>query len=185
MASTFSSACGGCRAVARPSAHDDAQPAVSGLIAVANSAETAGWAAAWAEGLATALQPPHALEKVLAAYESAGGTGPRILQVHVSWAPTDAEALAIAKDQWSHAVLSPPTIWDLEQPEDFDAAAGEPSDQQLRDALLISSDLDELAQRIADHARLGFDRIYLHNVGRNQREWIEVFGGTVVPALTR
>jgi coenzyme F420-dependent glucose-6-phosphate dehydrogenase len=31
---------------------------------------------------------------------------------------------------------------------------------------------------------LGFDRIYLHNVGRNQAEWIDVFGKDVLPALT-
>jgi hypothetical protein len=32
---------------------------------------------------------------------------------------------------------------------------------------------------------LGFDRVYLHNVGRNQTEWIEVFGREVVPKLLR
>ena len=30
---------------------------------------------------------------------------------------------------------------------------------------------------------LGFDRVYLHNVGRNQVEWIEVFGKQVLPKL--
>jgi hypothetical protein len=27
--------------------------------------------------------------------------------------------------------------------------------------------------------------VYLHNVGRNQREWIDVFSREVLPALTR
>ncbi len=31
---------------------------------------------------------------------------------------------------------------------------------------------------------MGFDQIYLHNVGRNQTEWIEVFGREVLPKLT-
>ena len=31
---------------------------------------------------------------------------------------------------------------------------------------------------------LGFDQIYLHNVGRNQPEWIEMFGREVLPGLT-
>jgi predicted esterase len=30
---------------------------------------------------------------------------------------------------------------------------------------------------------LGFQNIYLHNVGRNQQEFIEVFGERVLPAL--
>lgn len=37
-------------------------------------------------------------------------------------------------------------------------------------------------QRFID---LGFDRVYLHNVGRNQREWVEVFGRDVLPRLHR
>ena len=34
---------------------------------------------------------------------------------------------------------------------------------------------------VTDH--LGFDQVYLHNVGRNQAEFIEVFGTEVLPAL--
>ena len=30
---------------------------------------------------------------------------------------------------------------------------------------------------------MGFDEIYLHNVGRNQAEFIEVFGREVLPKL--
>ena len=47
----------------------------------------------------------------------------------------------------------------------------------------------QLGSRRAPRARSsasstsGFDRVYLHNVGRNQREWIEVFGREVLPKL--
>jgi hypothetical protein len=30
---------------------------------------------------------------------------------------------------------------------------------------------------------MGFDRVYLHNVGRNQLEWIDVFAKQVLPKL--
>jgi hypothetical protein len=30
---------------------------------------------------------------------------------------------------------------------------------------------------------MGFDEIYLHNVGRNQAAFIEAFGSTVIPQL--
>jgi hypothetical protein len=30
---------------------------------------------------------------------------------------------------------------------------------------------------------MGFDKIYLHNVGRNQAEWAAAFGREVLPAL--
>ena len=46
------------------------------LIAAAVSAETAGWAAEWADGLATVAQPHDALRQVVDAYRDGGGTGP-------------------------------------------------------------------------------------------------------------
>jgi alkanesulfonate monooxygenase SsuD/methylene tetrahydromethanopterin reductase-like flavin-dependent oxidoreductase (luciferase family) len=51
--------------------------------------------------------------------------------------------------------------------------------------MVISSDPDEHRDYIQKFVDLGFDRIYLHNVGRNQREWIDVFGEQVLPRLSR
>jgi alkanesulfonate monooxygenase SsuD/methylene tetrahydromethanopterin reductase-like flavin-dependent oxidoreductase (luciferase family) len=51
--------------------------------------------------------------------------------------------------------------------------------------MLISADPDAHRQEIQRFLDAGFDRIYLHNVGRNQREWIDVFGRDVLPALVR
>jgi coenzyme F420-dependent glucose-6-phosphate dehydrogenase len=51
--------------------------------------------------------------------------------------------------------------------------------------VIVSSDPDVHRAAIQKCVDLGFDRIYLHNVGRNQREWIEVFGRDVLPYLRR
>ena len=50
--------------------------------------------------------------------------------------------------------------------------------------MLISSDLEAHRREIQKYANLGFDRIYLHNTGRNQKEWIEAFGREVLPGIT-
>ena len=50
--------------------------------------------------------------------------------------------------------------------------------------MLISSDLEAHRKEIEKFIDLGFDLIYLHNVGRNQTEWIDVFGREVLPNLT-
>jgi predicted outer membrane protein len=49
--------------------------------------------------------------------------------------------------------------------------------------MLISSDLEEHRKEIQRFADMGFDKIYLHNVGRNQKEWIEAFGREVLPKI--
>src|SRR3712207_8217390 len=48
-----------------------------------------------------------------------GGEGKKLaLQVHLSYARTDEEALEIAYDQWRTNIFSPPIPWDLETVED-------------------------------------------------------------------
>ena len=153
------------------------------LLAAAVSPETAGWVAGWADGLATVAQSPDALRRVLHEYRDHGGRGPAVLQVHVSLAPTDAEALAIAKDQWRNGLVSPPECWDIEQPEAFDEAAGEPEDEEMREAVLISADAGELAQRIAALIRIGFDRVYIHHVGKDQERFLRRAQAELLPRL--
>jgi len=61
----------------------------------------------------------------------------------------------------------------LVRPEDFEGR------------MVISSDPDVHRAAIQKFVDLGFDRVYLHNVGRNQEDWIRVFGEQVVPKLHR
>src|ERR671916_168193 len=53
------------------------------LLAAAVSAETAAWAADWADGIITIHQPADALRSLLGAYRDAGGRGTAHLQVHL------------------------------------------------------------------------------------------------------
>lgn len=153
------------------------------FFAAAVSAETAGWAASWADGLATVAQKPDALRKVVDAYRSGGGAGPLTLQVHVSLAESDAAALAIARDQWRNGLVSPPRCWDIEQPEDFDAEVGEPDEQALRGAVLVEHDAARLADRVAELVRIGFDRVYLHHVGQDQTGFLAAAESGILPRL--
>jgi coenzyme F420-dependent glucose-6-phosphate dehydrogenase len=153
------------------------------LFATAVSAETAAWAASWAQGLATVAQEPTALERVVDAYRSAGGSGPCILQVHVSVAPDDEEAFAIARDHWKNGLLAPPVTWDLEQPEEFDAAVSGLDEEGLRKTVLIDGDVTSLAGRIAELVKIGFDRVYLHHVGIDQSRFLDVSASELIPAL--
>jgi probable non-F420 flavinoid oxidoreductase len=148
------------------------------LLATAVSVETARWAGEWADGLITINQPHDHLRAMLDAFG-----GPASLQVHLSWAPTEEEALRIAHDQWRTNVFAPPLCWDLPTVEQFDEAARHVRPEDLHGAVLVSSDLAQHAQWIAELADLGFEAIYLHHVGKEQRPFIEAFGEHVLPRL--
>ena len=153
------------------------------LIGAAVTEKTAGWVADWADGLITVNQPAETLKKVLNAYESAGGTGTTALQIHVSWAPTQAEAEAIAYDQWRSNVFGPPLSWDLDSPEAFDEAATGVTLEQVRESVFVSSDLGAHAAYLRECADLGFDQLYIHHVGQEQSAFIDAYGSRVLPQL--
>jgi probable non-F420 flavinoid oxidoreductase len=153
------------------------------LFATAVSVETARWAADWADGLATIAQPKETLERMIDAYRSAGGRGPLIVQTHVSYAETDAEALAIAHDQWRTNVFSPPLCWDLDSAEAFDEASKHVTPEDMRASVFVSSDAAAFVAHLEELTTLGFDRIYVHHVGKEQAGFIDTFGERVLPRL--
>jgi len=112
------------------------------------------------------------------------GSQPRILQLHLSWAPTDEQALANAMTEWPNGGMKFPKQ-DIRSPYDFEQMAKLVRPEDFTGRMLISSDPDAHRAEIQKFLDLGIDRIYLHNVGRNQLEWIEVCGRDVLPKLTR
>jgi coenzyme F420-dependent glucose-6-phosphate dehydrogenase len=111
-------------------------------------------------------------------------TMPRVLQLHLSWAATDEEAVENAVREWPNGGMKFPKA-DIRSPHDFAAMAQLVRPEDFEGRMLMTSDPDLHRAYIQKFVDLGFDRVYLHNVGRNQAEWIEVFGRDVLPKLHR
>jgi coenzyme F420-dependent glucose-6-phosphate dehydrogenase len=109
-------------------------------------------------------------------------TMPKLLQVHVSWAPTDEEATENAVREWPNGGMAFPKQ-DIKNPEDFAAMAKTVRPEDFRNRVLISSDLAVHAANIQHYVDMGFDEVHVHNVGRNQAAFIDAFGREVLPAL--
>lgn len=111
-------------------------------------------------------------------------TMPKVLQLHLSWDTTDEQALANAMTEWPNGGMKFPKA-DIRSPHDFAAMAKLVRPEDFEGRMVISSDPDVHRAAIQKFVDLGFDRVYLHNVGRNQAQWIEVFGREVLPKLRR
>ena len=107
---------------------------------------------------------------------------PRLLQIHISWADSQEEALENAMREWPNGGMNFPKQ-DVRNPEDFAAMAKMVRPEHFENRVLISADPDEHAAHIQKFADMGFDEVHLHNVGRNQAEFIRVFGERVLPRL--
>ena len=154
------------------------------LIGAAVSEATARWAGSWADGLATVNAPVDHLRRMIDAFRDGGGPAGRlVLQVHLSWAATDEEALRIAHDQWRTNVFDPPVCWDVATVAEFDERAQNVTSGEVRKKVLVSSDLEQHVQWLRELADLGFDEIALHHVGQDLDPFIDAFGEHVLPAL--
>jgi probable non-F420 flavinoid oxidoreductase len=154
------------------------------LLGAAVSPETARRVGGWADGLITVNQPADRLRRVVDAFRAGGGEGkPVSLQVHLAVAADEATALATARQQWPNGALDPLLAWELELPEQFDAATRHVRPDDLRDSVVVADDPGRLAAALAGYAELGFDAVYLHEVGRDQRRFIDLAGEAVLPRL--
>jgi coenzyme F420-dependent glucose-6-phosphate dehydrogenase len=150
--------------------------------------KAAGVAGRWGDGLWT-LADPEMAPGVIDAYRAAASDAGRepgeiILQAQFSWAPDDDAALEGAR------------VWKGAQPEEFfsddwhDPGAmyehGEEqvSDDELREALIVSSDPDVHVERVREIEKLGATTVALMNVsGADPRAALGVYAERVLPAL--
>lgn len=154
------------------------------LIGAALTAETARWAASWADGLITVNQPREKLQQLVTAYKDNGGHGkPMYLKVQLSYAASEDEALKEAHDQWRTNVLPGELASDLRSVSQFDAAAECIAPEQMKSMVHVSSDLQQHIQWLREYKAMGFTHLVLHNVNRRQEEFVEAFGRYVLPAL--
>jgi G6PDH family F420-dependent oxidoreductase len=160
------------------------------LIATAGPV-TAKRAGKHADGLITVGAPLEKISMLFGKFDDGAreagkdpAAAPKVLQLHLSWAPTDEEAMANALHEWPNGGMKFPKA-DIRSPFELEQMAKLVRPEDFEGRMVISADPDVHRAHIQKFADLGFDRIYLHNVGRNQRDWIDVFARDVLPALVR
>jgi coenzyme F420-dependent glucose-6-phosphate dehydrogenase len=107
---------------------------------------------------------------------------PRIIQLHISWADTDQAAVDQAVKEWPNGGMNFPKA-DIRSPEDFEAMTRIVRPENFKGRVLMSADLDAHCEHIQHFIDHGFTDLYIHNVGRNQHEFIQAYGKHVIPKL--
>jgi coenzyme F420-dependent glucose-6-phosphate dehydrogenase len=143
------------------------------------------------DGLITEAAPLEKIEVLLRRFaEGAREAGrdtseqSRVLRLHLSWAETDEQAMRNALTEWPNGGLRFAKS-DIRSPFEIEQLARMVRPEDFEGRMPVSADPDVHRKYIQSYLDLGFDRIYLHNVGRNQREFLDVFGHDVLPALLK
>ena len=152
--------------------------------------KAASVAARWADGVWTLADPesaPDVIDAYRGACDDAGKEpGEIVLQAQFSWADDDDAAFEGAR------------VWKGAQPQEFytddwhdprkmyEEGERQVSDEDLKEALIISSDPETHIERIREAEELGATTMALMNVsGADPHRAIDVYGGEVLPALAR
>lgn len=155
------------------------------LLGAAITPDTAKWVATWADGIITTYKPAEKQQEFINAFREGGGEGkPMYLQAQTSYAKTDKAALEGAYDQWRNNILESRVLSELRMPNQFDAIGDLIRPEDLHDHIRISADPSQHVEWLQQDMEMGFERIFIHNVNREQERFIEVFGEKVLPALT-
>ncbi|HEV7886305.1 MAG TPA: TIGR03557 family F420-dependent LLM class oxidoreductase [Acidimicrobiales bacterium] len=121
--------------------------------------------------------------EVIAAFEGAGGDGPRYGQVHVCWAADEAEARKTAHTVWPNAGITGQLSQDLPTPRHFEQAAEMVTEDMVAEAVVCGPDVDRHVEQVKAYADAGYDHVYLHQVGRDQHGFFGFWERELAPAL--
>jgi coenzyme F420-dependent glucose-6-phosphate dehydrogenase len=148
------------------------------LFCAAISEETAAWAGHWADGLLTTGEPrlENNLKKIKAFSDNGGKHKPVYLQFAFSYARFKRVAEEEAFDQWRSNVLPKEKLAGLRTVKDFDNEGENTSKEDVLKVIPVYTDMNSLFNKIEELKQTGADRIILHNISRQQIEFIEDYG---------
>lgn len=124
-------------------------------------------------------------DDLLSHYVAAGGSGPRYGQVTVCWAESEAAARATAFELWPTAALKGPCSHELPLPAHFEESAAMLTEDDVADVIPCGPDPERHIDAIRAFTDAGFDHVYLHQVGPDQRGFINFYTDELVPELER
>jgi coenzyme F420-dependent glucose-6-phosphate dehydrogenase len=154
------------------------------IVGAAVTAETAEWIAGWADAVITVSKEADEQKRFIEAFRRGGGASkPMFLQVKLSYHPDIQTARQTAYEEWRTNIFESSTLAQLEMPRDFEERARSVKLEDMDKHVRIATDLEQHIEWLRQDAELGFERIYLHNVNREQERFIEAFGERVLPAL--
>ena len=124
------------------------------------------------------------LAKLAEGAEAAGrdpATIRRMIEVKVSY-DRDREAAFTNTHPWAALALKPEQKEGIDDPLEMERVADANVDQ-APSRFICSADPDEVVERIAAYAALGFEDLVLHAPGPDQTRFLEQFGEDVLPRL--
>lgn len=154
------------------------------VIGAALSEETARWLGDIADGMITVGTPDlDHLDAMVAAFRDRAPEKPVYVKAQLSYASDEQTALEGAYEQWRTNAVPGAVTENLRTTAQYDSLGEMVTREQVSGSAHISADLDAHIEWLDDIASHGVEKVFLHNVNRQQEPFIETFGDQVLSAL--
>jgi G6PDH family F420-dependent oxidoreductase len=152
------------------------------ILVAASGVKTADMAGQIADGL-IATSPD---TEVLDQFNVAGGSGrPTYGQMACCWAPSEAEGRRIAYEYWPTAAVRGELSQELPTPAHFEQAAQMVSEDDVAKIVICGPDPTGHLEAIQEYVDAGFDHVYVHQIGPDQKGCIDFYRREILPAVER
>jgi coenzyme F420-dependent glucose-6-phosphate dehydrogenase len=149
------------------------------IIVAAAQPVAAELAAQIGDGFANSSPDPETVQ----AYESAGGSGPKYGMLHVCYQEDEAKARRLAHELWPNTALPGALGQELATPVFFEQAAQMVTEDDVAETVPCGPDPERYAEAIGEFGRAGYTHVWVHQIGENQREFMEFFAREVAPGV--
>ena len=118
-------------------------------------------------------------------FEAAGGEGkPKLGQIHICWAESEAEAKRTAHEWWPNAAVPGNLNWELPLPSHFEDAVSLADEDTVAESVVCGPDPERIAEAAREFAEAGFTGVYFHQVGPDQEGFLRFAEAELLPRLS-
>lgn len=133
------------------------------------------------DGLISTTPDTEIVEK----FNQAGGQRkPKIGQVAVCWAESEAAGKKIVHEWWPTAAVPGPLHADLPTPDHFEAASKLIDDETASEDVILGPDPKKHLEGIQKMFEAGYDQVYIHQIGPDQEGFFDFYQREILPEFS-
>jgi G6PDH family F420-dependent oxidoreductase len=117
-------------------------------------------------------------------YRSAGGRGPAIAATKVCWGRDEAEARRLAHRLWKTTGVPGELNQELPLPRHFEEASQLVTEEMIGEAVPCGPEPEVHIEALRKHFEAGYDIVYVSQIGKDQRGFLDFFFKEVAPKLS-
>jgi G6PDH family F420-dependent oxidoreductase len=120
--------------------------------------------------------------EVVETFEQNGSKGkPKVAQVTVCWAKSEAEGIKTAHEIWPNSAIPGELSQELPSPAHFEQAAKLVTEDAVAKTIACGPDPEKHVAEIQKYIDAGFDHLYVHQVGPDQEGFLNFYKHEILP----